>query len=238
MKQIHVVLFLMISLQVKAMVESPRGCLQQNINSCYFGSISKVLDYKANNEVLMHIGKNSVLEKNTDSTVFHEGEILLEVPSEFSLKIKNTQIDFIKGEYYIKNQNDAFVVRTIQGEAKINLSSSKLLQVTEGFDLNLLNKGEMGLEPAPLKVIPMEDHLLSYSRLMKLDKASIVKYTQTFRKKHENYLHWSAELNEKLVQRQIAAQEDAENQRKAKEQMKQAEQARMRKQLFEKAFER
>lgn len=220
------------------MVESPRGCLQQNTKSCYFGSVSKILDYQVSDQVLIHIGKNSVLEKTANFLVFHEGEILLEVPSEFSLKIKNTQIDFLKGEYYIKNQGADFVIRTIQGEAKILLNSVKSIQVTEGFDLALQNKGEEGFDPAPLKVIPLEEHLLVYSRLMKLNKSAIVKYAQTFNKKHDNYLLWSAELNEKLVQRQIAAQEEAEQQRKAKEQMRKEEQAKLRKRLFEKAFER
>lgn len=220
------------------MVESPRGCLQQNSQACYFGTVSKILDYQANDQVLIHMGKNSVLEKAADSLSFHEGEVLIEVPSDFRLKIKNVQIDFIKGEYYIKSQMDTYVVRTLEGEAKVKIDSSRAIQVTEGFDLSLLDKGEGGFEQAPLKVIPLEEQLLAYSKLKRLSKQAIVKYTQTFSKRHENYRQWALDLNEKLVQRQIAADEEAEQQRKAKEQLRKAEQEKVRRRLFEKAFER
>lgn len=223
---------------MQAMVESPRGCLQQNSQTCYFGSVSKIIDYQVNDQVLIHIGKDSVLEKTAGVFSFHVGEIIIVVPSEFRLKIKNAQIDFIKGEYYIKNQLDSFVVRTLEGEAKVEISPSQDIQVTEGFDLALLAGVNGGFEPAPLKVIPLEEQLVVYSKLKRLNKRAIVKYTQTFSKRHENYRHWALELNDKLMQRQIAADEVALQQRKAKEQLRKSEQERVRRLLFEKAFER
>lgn len=222
----------------QAMVESPKDCLQQESKTCYFGSVSKVAEYQVDENSKIYVGKNTVLEKSQGLYRFHEGEILLEVGAEFSMYLKKVKVDFLKGEYIIRNSDDrAFVVRTLQGEAQVSLREQRIVQVTEGFDLKLIDKGE-GFEQAPLTVIPLEEHLLSYAKLRKMSKAEIIKYTQAFSKKYQNYTRWANELNDQLIQRQVAAQDEAEKQRKANEQFKKLQQEKIRKQLYEKAFER
>lgn len=233
-------IFLLLSPLLLAMVESPKGCLQQAESSaCYFGSISKIVEFQVDENVLLHLGKNTVAEKSDGKFVFHEGQMAIEVSSQFSLYIKKIKIDFLKGEYLIKTDGDkSFVVRTLQGEAQAGLAENKVVQVTEGFDLLLIDRGQMGLEQAPLKVIPLEEHLLTYAKLKKMSKPEIVKYTQSFSKKHENYVRWASELNDQLVQRQIAVQEEIEQQKRVSDNLKKRRREQMRKQLYEKVFER
>lgn len=222
------------------MVESPKGCLQQTqSSSCYFGTVYKVSEYQVDENVLLYLGQNTVAEKSDGKFIFHEGQVVLQVSSQFSLYIKKIKIDFLKGEYLIKTDEDkSFVVRTLQGEAQAGLAENRVVQVTEGFDLLLIDKGQMGLEQAPLKVIPLEEHLLTYAKLKKMSKSEIIKYTQAFSKKHANYVRWASELNGQLVQRQIAAQEEIEQQQRVRDNLKKRHREQVRKQLYEKVFER
>lgn len=221
----------------QAMVESPRGCLEKQEKGCFFGSVSKVSSYKVENQALLKIGKNTVLEKQHEFVSFHEGELLIEVETEYEIKIKDLKISFNKGEYVLIHADDSYYVRTLQGEAVVYFSQERV-QVTEGFDLPLKEKGSLGFEKAPLRLIPLEDHLLLYSRLKELSRSEIVKYTQSFKKRYANYQRWALELNEKLVQRQVAAMQEEEQERKAKDLAKKQALEKTRQKLYEKVFER
>lgn len=236
MKEWFLVVFIYIS-GAQAVVESPRGCLEKQEKDCFFGSVSKISDYSVANQAVFKIGKNTVLEKQGQLVSFHNGELLIDVESEYEIKIKDLKVEFNKGEYVLVHLNDTYFVRTLQGEAVVYFKEGRV-QVTEGFELPLKENESMGLEKSPLRLIPIEEHLVLYSRLKKLSRSEIVKYTQNFKKKYENYKHWSSELNEKLVQRQIAAMHEEEQERKSKDLAKKQAQEKMRQRLYEKVFER
>jgi hypothetical protein len=224
--------------QVLGFVESPLGCMKKESQKCYFGTVNKVSKLNLD-EADFFLGKKTIIKKINNKTDFVEGELILNVASTFELYIESAQISLTKGEYFFRKIGDDFVVRTLDGIALVKTDKSHM-QVTEGFEVSLVVKSETEpeLSFSSLRVIPLVEHLRQYASVRQLSKGEIVSYTKKFSQQHRNYEIWFAELNEQLIQRQVAEEKAQQRSLDQKAIQKAKELAHVRQQLYKKVFER
>lgn len=233
-------LFFLVSIftnQVLGFVESPLGCMKNESQKCYFGTVNKVSKLNLD-ETEFFLGKKTIIKKLNNKTDFVEGELILNVASKFDIYIESAQVSLTKGEYFFRKIGDDFVVRTLDGIALVKTDKNHM-QVTEGFEVSLVVKSET--EPefsfSSLRVIPLVEHLKQYASVRQLSKSEIVSYTKKFSQQHRNYEIWFTELNEQLMQRQVAEEKAQQRSLDQKAIQKAKELAQVRQQLYKKVFE-
>lgn len=217
-------------------VESPLGCMKDESQKCYFGTVNKTSKLNLN-EGEFFLGKKTILKNLNNKTYFVEGELILTVASAYELYIESAKVSLAKGEYFFKKIDNDFVIRTLDGMAQVNASKNNM-QVTEGFEVSLVIRSETDSSFSSLRVIPLVEHLKQYASVKQLHKGEIINYTKKFSKQHRNYEIWFSELNQQLIQRQVAEEKAQQRSLDQKAIQKAKELAQVRQQLYQKVFER
>lgn len=221
------------------LLQSPQGCLlSQNFKKdCYFGTVKKYEQFNQEN-AKYYLGVKTVLGNKDGKLTLFDGEMLVEVEQEFNLKIGLIEVKLTPGEYYFFDSADKITVRCLSGMAEVRSKNGNLKQITEGFEVHIDDKEFSESTFSSLRVIPLESHLLSYSKLKKLNSSQIVAYAKKFKAKHKNYVAWLEDLNHTLIERMIAEEKkekaDAEQRKKMIERQKKA----LREKFFSRTFDR
>ncbi|NUM59348.1 MAG: hypothetical protein HUU56_11990 [Bdellovibrionaceae bacterium] len=198
--------------------------MSQNFKKdCYFGTVKKYEQFNQEN-AKYYLGVKTVLGNKDGKLTLFDGEMLVEVEQEFNLKIGLIEVKLTPGEYYFFDSADKITVRCLSGMAEVRSKNGNLKQITEGFEVHIDDKEFSESTFSSLRVIPLESHLLSYSKLKKLNSSQIVAYAKKFKAKHKNYVAWLEDLNHTLIERMIAEEKkekaDAEQRKKMIERQK------------------
>lgn len=215
-----------------ALVEFPKSCLSSEDKVCHFGTVKKISSYKTD-DLHISLGKNALLKKEMGRIEWVQGPVLFEVSSASSVLFKKNVILVQKGKYLFFGDEYKLKVEVLDG----NLQIGKY-QVTEGFQATFVLKEDLSIVLEPLQAIDLKDHLVRYVSIKGLSKSQAEEYLEEFSPKHKNYLNWVSELNDSLMKRSLAHEQENERDARAIKERAWLVQKKRKQDYFNKVFER
>lgn len=214
-----------------ALVEFPKSCLESADSLCHFGTVKRPSRLEVEGAKLF-LSKETLLKREKGIVEWISGTVLFEVSSKTDVQFKNFSITLQKGQYLFFGSEGKLKVDVLDGNFKIDK-----VQVTEGFQ-GTFAVLDQALQIEPLQAINLKDHLVRYANAKNLTKEQTIAYLDEFKPKHENYIEWASELNQSLVKRSIALEDQLEKEKRLKQERARLALERQKKAYFEKVFER
>lgn len=221
------------------LLQSPQGCLSSKDlkEDCYFGTVKKY-EQLSQEGGKYFLGVKTVLGFKNSKLALFNGELLIDVEQDSDLNVGSIGVKLSPGEYYFLVSSDNVTVRCLSGIAEVRTNSGYVKQITEGFEIYIDDKESGEGAFSSLRVIPLETHLLSYSKLKKLNSLQIVAYTKKFKTKHKNYIAWLEDLNHTLIGRMIAEEKQEKADEEQRRKMIEIQKKALREKFFSRTFDR
>ena len=231
-----------LDIKVKAsntLLQKPENCyFESKGSSCIFSSGSKVEELK-NEKNILTLKENSILERNSKNNyVYINGVVWVQNSDSISFLSLYGKIESEQGEFWLIENDNKILVRSIIGKLKIKINSESL-EIPEGFQIWISGKDSSGKNTFGIpEIIPMDAHLKLWAEMYSGNKYEFKNKIAMLKNLYKDKREESSQLYQQIADRHVANSLEQERNKRKQEEKRRAYLLEIRRQYFERVFQR
>ncbi len=232
----------MIEVRVKAsntLLQKPENCyFEGKGSSCIFSSGGRVEELKVEKTILT-LKENSILERiPKNNYVYINGIVWVQNQEPINFRSLYGKIESEQGEFWLIENDNKILVRSIIGKLKIKINS-ETLDIPEGFQIWISGKDSSGKNTFGIpEIIPIEAHLKLWAEMYSGSKDEFKNKISLLKNLYKDKQEESSQFYQQIADRHVANSLEEERNKKKQEEKRRAYLLEIRRQYFERVFQR